>query len=157
MKIKKSFLQKLIKEEIRKVLYGDPIKHKVINLFVKARDAMDDPANKTEHIKELINSLESIGVAPNMAIDHLLDSEEIDQNFYIRCAEIHNEIVKITGGEEKRINAFAHFPRIDHDPNIDQDPEFMRKPKNAEAYDQLDTRKDRKNLKIGRASCRERV
>ena len=143
MKIKKTFIQKLIKEEIRKVLYGDPIKQDVINLFAKARDAMDDPANKTEHTKELINSLESIGVVPNMAIDHLLDSEEIDQNFYIRCAEIHNEIVKITGGEEKRINAFAHFPKMDRSP--EHSPKFQ-KPKSLSAFDQLDTRKDRKNL-----------
>ena len=145
MKIKTSFIKQLIKEEVRKVLYGDPIKQQVIHLFVKARDGMDDPANKQDFIQNLISSLDAIGVIPNKAID-LLDSEEVDQNFYIRCNEIHNEIVKITGGEEKRINAFAHFPRIDHDPNIDQDPEFMRKPKNAEAYDQEDTRKERDNL-----------
>ena len=145
MKIKTSFIKQLIKEEVRKVLYGDPIKQQVIHLFVKARDEMDDPANKQDFIQNLISSLDAIGVIPNKAID-LLDPEEIDQNFYIRCNEIHNEIVKITGGEEKRINAFAHFPRIDHNPNIDQDPEFMRKPKNAEAYDQEDTRKERDNL-----------
>ena len=147
MKIKKSFIQKLIKEELRKVLYEEieDKKIKVINLFVKARDAMDDPANKEKFIQDLIYSLNLIPVAPNQAIN-LINPEEVDQNFYIRCCEIHNEIVEITGGEEKHINAFAHFPRIDHDPNIDQDPEFMRKPKNAEAYDQLDTRKDRKNL-----------
>lgn len=145
MKIKTSFIKQLIKEEVRKVLYGDPIKQQVIHLFVKARDGMDDPANKQDFIQNLISSLEAIGVIPNKAID-LLDPEEIDQNFYIRCNEIHNEIVKITGGKERNINAFAHFPRIDHDPNIDQDPEFMRKPKNAEAYDQEDTRKERDNL-----------
>ena len=145
MKIKKSFIKSIIKEEIRKVLYGDPIKQKVIHLFVKARDGMDDPANKQDFIQNLINSLDAIGVIPNKAI-HLLNPEEIDQNFYIRCNEIHNEIIKITGGKKRNINAFAHFPRIDHDPNIDQDPEFMRKPKNAEAYDQEDTRKSRKNL-----------
>jgi len=145
MKIKTSFIKQLIKEEIRKVLYGDPIKQKVIALFVKARDGMDDPTNKQDFIRDLAHSLDAIGVIPNEAID-LLDPEEVDQNFYIRCCEIHNEIVKITGGEEKHINAFAHFPRIDHNPDIDQDPEFMRKPKNAEAYDQEDTRKSRKNL-----------
>ena len=145
MKIKTSFIKQLIKEEVRKVLYGDPIKQEVIHLFVKARDGMDDPANKQDFIQDLIQSLEMIGVTPNKAID-LLDPEEIDQNFYIRCNEIHNEIVKITGGKKRNINAFAHFPRIDHNPNIDQDPEFMRKPKNAEAYDQEDTRKERDNL-----------
>ena len=145
MKIKTNFIKRLIKEEVQKILYGDPIKQKVVHLFAKARDAMDDPANKQSFIKELITSLKDLGVIPSKAID-LLDPEQVDQNFYIRCNEIHNEIIKITGGEEKNINAFAHFPRIDHDPNIDQDPEFMRKPKNAAAYDQLDTRRDRKNL-----------
>lgn len=146
MKIKTSFIKQLIKEEIRKALYGDPIKQEVIHLFVKARDGMDDPANKQDFIQDLIQSLEMIGVTPNKAID-LLDSEEIDQNFYIRCNEIHNEIVKITGGKERNINAFAHFPRIDHDPNIDQDPEFLRKPMNAAVTaGQKDTRKHIKNL-----------
>lgn len=147
MKIKTSFIKQIIKEEIRKALYGDPIKQKVIHLFAKARDGMDDPANKQDFIRELAHSLDIIGVMPNKAID-LLNPEEVDQNFYIRCCEIHNELIKLpdVGGEEKRINAFAHFPRIDHDPNIDQDPEFMRKPKNAEAYDQEDTRKERDNL-----------
>ena len=142
MKIKKIFIQKLIKEEIRKVLYGDPIKQHIIELFVKARDAMDNPANKQDFIEDLISSLDSIGVIPNKAIN-LLDPEEVDQNFYIRCCEIHNELVKITGGEEKRINAFAHFPRIDRSP--EHSPKIL-KPKSLSAFDQLDTRKDRKNL-----------
>jgi len=106
MKIKKTFIQKLIKEEVRKVLYGDPIKQKVIHLFVRARDAMDGSTDKN-FIKNLIHSLESIGLIPNKAID-LLDPEEIDQNFYIRCCEIHNEIIKIIGGEEKQIKAFVY-------------------------------------------------
>ena len=146
MKIKAEFLKQLIKEEIRSVLYGDPIKQKVIGLFVKARDAMDDPSNKDYYIQDLIDSLNNIGVVPNEAIDHLLDSEEIDQNFYIRCMQIHNEMIKITGGKQKKINAFAHFPRIDHDPDIDQDPEFLRSPQSEEARDQEDTRKHIKNL-----------
>lgn len=145
MKIKTSFIKQLIKEEIRKALYGDPIKQQVIHLFVKARDGMDDPANKQDFIQDLIQSLQMIGVTPNKAID-LLDPEEVDQNFYIRCNEIHNEIVKITGGEERNINAFARFPRIDHNPNIDYNRSFMDKPKSDSAYDQLDTRRSRKNL-----------
>lgn len=146
MKIRKEYIQKLIKEEIRRVLYGDPIKQKVIHLFVKARNGMDDPANKENVIQNLIKSLKDIGVIPNKAIDSLLDSEEIDQNFYIRCVQIHNEIVKLIGGKEKNINAFAHFPRIDHDPDIDQDPDFLRSPQSIQARDQEDTRKHIKNL-----------
>jgi len=142
MKIKIKYIKKIIKEEVRKVLYGDPIKQDVIALFIKARDAMDDPANKQLFINELISSLNSIGVIPNQAIN-LLNPEEIDQNFYIRCCEIHNEIVNITGGKEKDINAFGHFPRIDHNP--EKSPKFL-KPKSLSAFDQLDTRKDRKNL-----------
>lgn len=145
MKIKTRFLKQLIKEEVRKVLYGDPIKQQVIHLFVKARDGMDDPANKQNFIQNLISSLDAIGVIPNKAID-LLDSEEIDQNFYIRCNQIHNEIIKITGGKERRIDAFAVFPKIDHNPNIEYNKSFMDKPKSISAYDQEDTRKHMKNL-----------
>jgi len=128
MKIKINYIKQIIKEEIQNTLYSDAIKRKVINLFIKGIQLADDPANKENIVQDLIKSFEEIGVNPSLAINMLDPDREVDQNFYIRCAQLHNEIVKIIGGEEKNINAFAHFPQIDHNPNIDQDAEFLRSP-----------------------------
>lgn len=126
MKIKKEFLNQIIKEELRSVLYGDPIKQKVIRLFVIARD--------DRKINKLIYNLNKIGVIPHEAIT-LLNKDEEDSNFYIRCVEIHNEIVKRTGkGKEARLDAFAQFPRLDHESERSYDKNFLIPPKSAEAY-----------------------
>lgn len=138
MIIKKSYIEKLIKEEIQRALYGDDKKRQIIHLFIRAND--------DKNVDNLISGLKNIGVPPYKALD-MLSRDEIDSNFYINSCGIHNEIVKkLKMGKEKGIDAFAHFPQIDHDPNIDQDPAFLRKPKSDAAYDQLDTRKDIKNL-----------
>ena len=138
MIIKKSYIEKLIKEEIHKAVYGDDKRRQIIHLFI---NAINDG-----NVEKLINGLKNINILPYMALD-MLNRNQIDNNFYIKSCQLHNEIVKtLKAGKEKGIDAFAHFPQIDHNPDIDQDPSFMRKPKSDTAYDQEDTRKHRKNL-----------
>lgn len=136
MKIRKKFLENIIKEEIRSVLYGEPMKQDVIHIFIKAI-RLQDP----EYLKFGLNK---IGVIPEKAI-YMISVEEVDYDFYIHCQEIHNAMVKLLGkGEEMHVS--IHDPLVKSDPERDPDPNFMRVPKTSTARNPLDVRKDTKNL-----------
>lgn len=141
VKIKKSTIKEF-------VIDPEAVEQKIIRLFATAIKEMQRPDGDKKYLEHLISDLQKLNVLPHQALD-MIGEDDVDPQFYINACNIHNEIVDRTGyGEEKGINAFAHFPQADHDPNIDQDPEFLRKPKSDSAYNQLDTRKDRKNLSM---------
>ena len=140
MKINKNYLIQVIKEEIRSLLYQDKDNSLQINIIHAFTNAISDMNEK-----DLIKNLKSINIDPVTAIDQL-DPKAVDPDFYNNACEVHNAMVRILGrGEEKRIDAFSHFPEINHNPNKDPDPNFMRSPKLDRAYDQEDTRDGKKN------------
>ncbi len=140
MKLSKSYLKQIIKEEIRSVLYYDRDESLEINIIHAFTDAISDM-----NAKFLIKNLKTVNVDPVTAIDYL-NPKTVDPDFYNNACEVHNTMVKILGrGEEKRMDAFSHFPEVNSNPNKDPDPNFMRSPKLDRAYDQEDTRDGKKN------------
>ncbi len=140
MKISKNYLKQIIKEEIRSVLYNNKDDSLEINIIHAFTDAIHDMNEKI-----LIKNLKSFNINPVSAINYL-NPEAVDADFYNNACEIHNSMVRLLGrGEEKRIDAFSHFPEVNHDPNKDPDPNFMRSPKLDRAYDQEDPRDGKKN------------
>ena len=150
MKINKKFLQKIIKEEIQKVVEDETLKRDVISCYVRAISANNNNfPDKNEPEKNLYKDLKTLGVDPLEAL-LMLGRDEVPGNFFQNASHMHNAMVRLTGrGEEVMIDAFADFPKVNSDKNKDPDPGFMRVPKTPQARDQLDTRKDRKNLTQG--------
>lgn len=136
MKIKAEYLKKIIKEELRSVLYGEPMKQDVIHIFIKAIE-LQDP----EYLKIQLNK---IGVIPQKAI-FMLKRDEVDPQFYQNACHMHNEIVP--DDSKIKIDAFTDFPNA----NDNQNATPMNKlPTSTAQLDyrsatQIDHRKGKKN------------
>ena len=182
MKISKAFLQKIIKEEIKRVLYeeheeekkredlfnayqridqlkdviygdeDDETIRKLIELFVFYRNYLTKNPTKN---KELVTDMEGAikKIVPHMSMPEVINKLQgrIDRQLY---SFIINLLKR-----DKRMSAFSD--KLDNyemsitpdEQNVyqvynkqDPDPGFMRVPKDDEAYDQEDVRKDRKTL-----------
>ncbi len=150
MKINKKFLQRIIKEEIGKAVEEESLKREIIQCYVAAISANNNNfPDKNEPEKVLYKELKGLGIDPLDALP-MLSREEVPGNFYQNASHMHNTMVRLTGrGEEIMIDAFADFPKVNSDPSKNQDNQFLRNPRTAQSRDQLDTRKDQKNLTQG--------
>jgi len=152
MKINKFFLSKIIKEEIKQVLYEEDIERELISLFISYRNWISkNPTKKNNIIPNIEKKLKKI--APHMSSKDILDSLEgkidrqlfsfaknvlmRDKNISTQSDKLDNYEMSITPDEQ---NVYQVYNKQDPDPG------FMRVPKDDEAYDQEDVRKDRKTL-----------
>ena len=156
MKINKNFLSRIIKEEIKKVIYEDnsSLQQDLIKLFVQYRNyiAKNPTKNKNElpkfelKIKQILSGHrpEEIVQMLQGKIDRQLFSfiKDIllrDKNMKTQSDKLDNYEMSITPDEQ---NVYQVYNKQDPDPG------FMRVPKDDEAYDQEDVRKDRKTLSL---------
>ncbi len=137
MKISANFLKKLIKEELRTVLYDDTLKSDIIRIF----SSNIEPKN----VKKLYKELSNIQIEPLEAIK-MLSRNEVDPQFYQNACHMHNEMVKMLGvSDEMKIDAFADFPKPDSDAHRTPDEFFMRSPRLPSSTSQIDYRRGEKN------------
>lgn len=126
MIIKKTVLKQIIREELMRLTENEDLKRNVIQAFIKFIGSKD-----TNSFVEETNNL---GIEPTDAIN-MFSSEEVEPTFYGNACEMHNQLVRDLGkGEEKPINAFAHFPKIGNDPTKEPNSNFMRSPKKINTY-----------------------
>jgi hypothetical protein len=178
MKVRKSFLSRIIKEEIKKALYenedeakkhnalkridqmksasrGDTlngVERKLTHLFIQYRNYITK--NPTDNKDDLPNFEKSIRqVAPGLKPEDIVDMLEgkidrqlfsfiktvllRDRNMKTQSDKLDNYEMSISPDEQ---NVYKVYNKQDSDPG------FMRVPKDDEAYDQEDVRKDRKTL-----------
>ena len=152
MKINKLFLSKIIKEEIKLVLYDEDVVKEIIQIFISYRNWISkNPTKKNNIIPNIEKKLKRI--APHMSSKDILDSLEgkidrqlfsfaknvlmRDKNISTQSDKLDNYEMSITPDEQ---NVYQVYNKQDPDPG------FMRVPKDDEAYDQEDVRKDRKTL-----------
>lgn len=152
MKISKDFILKIIKEEIKRVLYEeeDPVeltKQKLIELFVTYRRKITDSPTENDVIR--IDAKEQIKqIAPGMSPAGVIEMlrGEVD-------AQLFNTVVTLLTADKAYSDRLDNYgmseppPQDTHRIYNAADDGFMRVPKSQSAVDkQLDTRKDRKNL-----------
>jgi|688.fasta_scaffold181384_1 hypothetical protein len=152
MKINKLFLSKIIKEEIKLVLYDEDVVKEIIQIFISYRNWISkNPTKKNNIIPNIEKKLKKI--APHMSSKDILDSLEgkidrqlfsfaknvlmRDKNISTQSDKLDNYEMSITPDEQ---NVYQVYNKQDPDPG------FMRVPKDDEAYDQEDVRKDIKTL-----------
>jgi hypothetical protein len=156
MKISKSLLSKIIKEEIKKVIYEDHnnSERDLINLFVQYRNYISKNPTKDKNelpafeaiIKQMLSGQEPEEIVQMLQgkIDRQLFSfiKDIllrDKNMKTQSDKLDNYEMSITPDEQ---NVYQVYNKQDPDSG------FMRVPKNDEAYDQEDVRKNRKTLSL---------
>ena len=152
MKISKHLLSQIIKEEIKLVLYDEDVVKEIIQIFISYRNWISkNPTKKNNIIPNIEKKLKRI--APHMSSKDILDSLEgkidrqlfsfaknvlmRDKNISTQSDKLDNYEMSITPDEQ---NVYQVYNKQDPDPG------FMRVPKDDEAYDQEDVRKDRKTL-----------
>lgn len=151
LSLNKHFLNKIIKEEIKKILYDeeesvDSVKQKLIRLFVDFRSqTVDNPlSNKVykTNIKEKIRKI-APGLSINGVIELLRDAVD---------PQLFDDIVVFLTSDEvysDKLDNFGMSSPIRKTLAVDSAASNInfRVPKSQSATDkQLDTRKDRKNL-----------
>jgi len=152
MKINKYFLSQIIKEEIRSVLYEEVDLQKIKSIFIDYRNWISkNPTKKSNILPNIEIDLKK--AAPNMsneqilaALDGEIDKQLFsfaktilmrDKNVLFPSDKLDSYEMSITPDEQ---NVYQVYNKQDPDPG------FMRVPKDDEAYDQEDVRKDRKTL-----------
>ena len=152
MKISKHLLSQIIKEEIKLVLYDEDAVKEIIQIFISYRNWISkNPTKKNNIIPNIEKKLKRI--APHMSSKDILDSLEgkidrqlfsfaknvlmRDKNISTQSDKLDNYEMSITPDEQ---NVYQVYNKQDPDPG------FMRVPKDDEAYDQEDVRKDIKTL-----------
>lgn len=152
MKINKYFLSKIIKEEIKKILYKEEIERELISLFVKYRNHLTKNPTHNRAVKSVLDKKIKL-LAPNFSfsdIHRMLDGK-IDRQLMSFISNALKRDPHMTGFSDKldsyemsispeEQNAYQVYNKQDPDPG------FMRVPKDDEAYDQEDVRKDIKTL-----------
>jgi len=152
MKINKNFLLKIIKEEIKSVLYEDNIEQDIISIFVQYRNWITkNPTKAKNTIPDFESKLKKI--APSMSDQDILDllDGKIDRQLFTFAKNILTRDKNITNFSDKLDNyemSISPDEETSHQvyQKKDPDPGFMRVPKDDAAYDQEDVRKDRKTL-----------
>ncbi len=152
MKINKYFLSRIIKEEIKNILYEEDIERDLINIFIAYRNWISkNPTKKSNIIPNIEKKLKRI--APSMSNQDILDALEgkIDRQLFSFAKNILLRDKNVNFATDK-LDSYEMSIAPDEQ-NIyqvynkqDPDPGFMRVPKDDEAYDQEDVRKDRKTL-----------
>ena len=154
MKINKYLLSRIIKEEIKKVMYEEDTgpERELVDLFVQYRNYFSkNPTKNKDELPDFEAKIKQI--APNYSpeqIVHMLQGKidrqlfsfikDIllrDRNMKTQSDKLDNYEMSITPDEQ---NVYQVYNKQDTDPG------FMRVPKDDEAYDQEDVRKDRKTL-----------
>ena len=152
MNINKFFLSKIIKEEIKKVLYEEELERELISLFVRYRNYL---TKNPTHNKAIKNVLEKKlkQIAPKMSFDEIYNMlrGKIDRQLMSFISNVLKRDQKITGFSDK-LDSYE-MSISPEEQNVyqvynkqDPDPGFMRVPKDDVAYDQEDVRKDKKTL-----------
>lgn len=155
MKIKKTFLFKIIKEEMKKMLYEEEdTERKIIDLFIQYRNYItkNPTKNKSElpdlekkikliapryNSKQILNNLE--GKIDRQLFSFMKNILLRDKNYKSQSDKLDNYEMSISPEEQ---NVYKVYNKQDPDPG------FMKVPKDDVAYDQEDVRKDRKTLTI---------
>ena len=179
MKVNKSFLSQIIKEEIKHVLYeeegikghmnalkrisqmkdvafgedNDAVVRGLIPIFVKYRNYLTKNPTKN---KEVYTNLEKEikTFAPDLSGPQILTmlDGKIDRQLLTFVANLLKRDKRMAAFSDKLDN-YEMSISPEEEQNVyqvynkqDPDPGFMRVPKDDEAYDQEDVRKDRKTL-----------
>jgi hypothetical protein len=178
MRVSKLFLSKIIKEEIKRILYEEAeeadelnatkrlaqiksynstdsdsgIERRLINLFVKYRNIISkNPTHNKLNLSHFENQIKD--TAPDMSPEDIVDLLQgkvdrqmfsfiknillRDRNMKTQSDKLDNYEMSITPDEQSVYQVYN---------KQDPDSGFMRVPKDDEAYDQEDVRKDRKTL-----------
>jgi len=155
MKINKSFLSKIIKEEIKKVLYDShkpwevAVVRKMVDIFNDIHDGKQKSREEyIAHIQQIINDT-SNKETPEQAFDYFKEENAVDPDMFEAVAgylyprfsddqipasykDIHAKYKEMAKGYVK------------HDAGPSST--FLRKPKSIDPQDQEDVRKNRKTL-----------
>jgi hypothetical protein len=152
MKINKNFLSKIIKEEIKKVLYEEELEREIISLFVKYRNYLTKNPTHNKAVKNVLDKkLKTL--APNLSFNQIYDmlNGKIDRQLMSFISNALKRDRSMTGFSDK-LDSYE-MSISPEEQNVyqvynkqDPDPGFMRVPKDDAAYDQEDVRKDRKTL-----------
>jgi len=152
MKINKLFLSKIIKEEIKNILYEDNIEQELISAFIQYRNwIVKNPTKSKDTLPDLEKKLKNI--APSLSNTEILNMLEgkIDRQLFSFVKNILTRDQNVSNFSDKLDNYEMSISPDEQ--NVyqvynkqDPDPGFMRVPKDDEAYDQEDVRKDQKTL-----------
>ena len=173
MKFNKEYIKKVIGEEIKNALGMtkklkskkednrlEALRRDLIEAFVEYRDAtMDVTINTHGTIQKKTLDKELKRLRQDYGLDHLgyvkffifalhILQNKVDNELYtfIKTVAIRDERF---AGMHDRLEQFGPDEEANSNQVRDPDPGFMRVPKSDNAkYDQLDTRKDRKNLSM---------
>lgn len=152
MIINKNFLSKIIKEEIKKVLYEEELEREIISLFVKYRNYLTKNPTHNKAVKNVLDKKLKI-LAPNLSFQQIYNmlNGKIDRQLMTFISNALKRDKTITGFSDKLDNyEMSISPEEQNVYQVynkqDPDPGFMRVPKDDAAYDQEDVRKDRKTL-----------
>ena len=152
MKINKYFLSKIIKEEIKKILYEEDIERELISLFVKYRNHLTKNPTHNRAVKSVLDKKIKL-LAPNLSFSdiHKMLDGKIDRQLMSFISNALKRDPHMTGLSDK-LDSYE-MSISPEEQNVyqvynkqDPDPGFMRVPKDDAAYDQEDVRKDRKTL-----------
>lgn len=152
MKVNNIFLKQIIQEEIKNVLYEDHIDRNLVHLFVKYRNYLTK--NPTDN-KQVITNLEKDikRIAPNKSGAEILASLEgkIDRQLFSFISNLLKRDKRMAAFSDKLDNYEMSISPDEQSVykvynKQDPDPGFMRVPKDDEAYDQEDVRKNIKTL-----------
>lgn len=152
MKVNNIFLTQIIQEEIKNVLYEDHIERNLVHLFVKYRNYLTK--NPTDNKQVILNLQKDIKrIAPNKSGAEILASLEgkIDRQLFSFISNLLKRDKRMTAFSDKLDNYEMSISPDEQSVykvynKQDPDPGFMRVPKDDEAYDQEDVRKDIKTL-----------
>lgn len=152
MKINKYFLSKIIKEEIKKILYEEDLERELISLFVKYRNYLTKNPTYNKSVLNVLNKKIKL-LAPNLSFDDIYKmlNGKIDRQLMSFISNALKRDARMVGFSDK-LDSYE-MSISPEEQNVyqvynkqDPDPGFMRVPKNDAAYDQEDVRKNRKTL-----------
>lgn len=152
MKINKYFLSKIIKEEIKSVLYEENLERELIHLFTKYFYYSTSNPTKDKAVTAVLkNKIKTI--APHLTLKDI--HEMLDGKVNRELMTFISNLVKKDAniiGHSSNLSYFEKSAAPDEEKDYriynQQNPNrsFMIKPKTDFAYDQEDVRKDRKTL-----------
>lgn len=152
MKINKYFLSKIIKEEIKSVLYEENLERELIHLFTKYFYYSTNNPTKDKAVTTVLkNKIKTI--APHLTLKDI--HEMLDGKVNRELMTFISNLVKKDAniiGHSSNLSYFEKSAAPDEEKDYriynQQNPNrsFMIKPKADFAYDQEDVRKDRKTL-----------
>lgn len=152
MKINKYFLSKIIKEEIKSVLYEENLERELIHLFTKYFYYSTNNPTKDKAVTTVLkNKIKTI--APHLTLKdiHGMLDGKVNRELMTFISNLVKKDANIIG-HSSNLSYFEKSAAPDEEKDYriynQQNPNrsFMIKPKTDFAYDQEDVRKDRKTL-----------